>query len=83
MTELLTPYGNDLEKAMRGRELNFSAERLSNGYKKNELRLTKAKELFGNSDRTIIVGPGPIKQKDVDLIIELQQKPETTSIVAQ
>ena len=85
MNELLTPFGKDLEKAVRTRtelkdNLNEEQALLS---KKNAFRLEQTRQLLTNSDSIVIVGPGPISNKDLKFLIKLQQKNNVASIFSQ
>ena len=86
MNELLTPFGKDLEKAVRTRtELkdNLNEEQALFALKKNAFRLEQTRQLLTNSDSTVIVGPGPISNKDLKFLIKLQQKNNVASIFSQ
>ena len=67
MYELLTPFGKGLEKAAKTRtELkeHVNEEQSFSALKKNSLRLEQTRQLLTNFDYTVIVGPGPISNKD-------------------
>ena len=86
MYELLTPFGKALEKAAKTRtELkeHVNEEQSFSALKKNSLRLEQTRQLLTNFDYTVIVGLGPISNKDLKFLIKLQQKNNVASIFSQ
>ena len=82
MAELLTTFGEQVEQAMIYREISkhIKKETLTEGILKNKLRVEKARKIISNSQKTVVVGPGPVEQKHINLLIELQKYKEVVSI---
>ena len=86
LNELLTPFGKQLEKAVQTRtELKeyVKKESISRGLKKNSFRLEQTRSLLSNSERTVIVGPGPISNNDLRFLMKLQEKKDVVLIYSQ